>query len=232
MLKFWLSSFRLTDCQHQINDRDREYDDDSSSNGSYQDGATPLDRSFSTSSVETVAAQNNVDSLFDRSQSKAAWKPPRPPEVLGELLESRYMLPLLLPSDPRYLSAAYGPPLKPSLGSPKSSKSMEMTNGRSRSRSPRTSSCLEWVSTSRRMRQVKVDLLDRLDGNLGLERWSRLSAAIAEDDEPVDNSGSASESVLSIQDTYAQDQESSHVRLTRMARAPSSRSKHGRNGTG
>ena len=82
------------------------------------------------------------------------------------------------------------------------------------------------------MRQVKVDLLDRLDGNLGLERWSRLSAAIAEDDEPVDNSGSASESVLSIQDSYAQDQESSHVRLTRMARAPSSRSKHGRNGTG
>lgn len=191
-----------------------------------------MDRSFSTSSVETSAAQNNVDLLFDRAQGVEAWKAPQPPEVLGELLESRYMLPLLLPSDPRFLSAIYGQPSKSTTGSPRSSSSMQKLNGRSRSRSPRSTPCLRWVPASKQIRQVKLDLLDRIDGNMGLYRWSRRSATIVDDDDAMDRSDDASETASSIQENYERDEQSSHVRLTRMARAPSSRSRHGRNGTG
>jgi hypothetical protein len=49
--------------------------------------------------------QENVDRLFDLDCDRAEWLPPKPPPVLGELLESRHMLPIILPSDSRFLAA-------------------------------------------------------------------------------------------------------------------------------
>src|SRR6267154_787548 len=56
-------------------------------------------------SSETPAAQQSIDILFDRSHSQSEWEPVKPPQVLGELLDSRHMLPLFLPSDARMLAA-------------------------------------------------------------------------------------------------------------------------------
>ncbi|EJD33454.1 hypothetical protein AURDEDRAFT_177463 [Auricularia subglabra TFB-10046 SS5] len=49
-------------------------------------------------------APQGIDALFDRGIDKAQWTAPRPPEALGELLDSRCMLPLVLPSDPQLLA--------------------------------------------------------------------------------------------------------------------------------
>jgi len=61
--------------------------------------------SNSNSSTAEFIAQQAIDNLFDRTFEKAEWQPAKSPEVLGELLDSRYMLPLLLPSDPAHLGA-------------------------------------------------------------------------------------------------------------------------------
>jgi hypothetical protein len=50
-------------------------------------------------------AQRAIDDLFSRTFEKSDWQPAKPPVVLGELLDSRHMLPLLLPSDPMHLGA-------------------------------------------------------------------------------------------------------------------------------
>ena len=62
-------------------------------------------------SSETFAAQHSIDNLFDRSHSQSEWEPAKAPQVLGELLDSRHMLPLFLPSGliyPLGTTAAFG----------------------------------------------------------------------------------------------------------------------------
>lgn len=54
--------------------------------------------------------QEGIDRLLDPAFETSDWLPPKPPQVLGELMESRYMLPLLFPSDPQSLRAV---PLDP-----------------------------------------------------------------------------------------------------------------------
>jgi hypothetical protein len=49
--------------------------------------------------------QRSLDRLFDTDYDMSEWLPPKPPQVLGELLESRHMIPLILPSDPKFLCA-------------------------------------------------------------------------------------------------------------------------------
>src|ERR1700761_8988075 len=60
---------------------------------------------MSSDSESESFIQHSIDKLFDTSSDMADWLPPKPPPVLGELLESRYMLPLVLPSDPQFLCA-------------------------------------------------------------------------------------------------------------------------------
>ena len=83
-------------------ERDRDQDDDSlpaNSSSSFVESVSP------SPTPEDIAAQRNVDMLFDRAQEKSTWEPPSPPDILGELLDSRHMLPIYLPSDPRLLGA-------------------------------------------------------------------------------------------------------------------------------
>jgi len=72
-----------------------------------ESNSPPRDTSMSNSNSSTAEfiAQQAIDNLFDRTFEKAEWQPAKSPEVLGELLDSRYMLPLLLPSDPAHLGA-------------------------------------------------------------------------------------------------------------------------------
>src|SRR6266545_1756211 len=55
--------------------------------------------------AEGLFANQSIDVLFDRTSNGSSWEPIRPPQALGELLDSRFMIPLLFPSNPRFLAA-------------------------------------------------------------------------------------------------------------------------------
>jgi len=77
-----------------------------SSRGAVDDSVSPANaQSISASNSAEFMAQRAVDDLFSRISEKSEWQPAKPPIVLGELLDSRHMLPLLLPSDPIHLGA-------------------------------------------------------------------------------------------------------------------------------
>ncbi|BEI81177.1 hypothetical protein CcaverHIS002_0203370 [Cutaneotrichosporon cavernicola] len=61
------------------------------------------------SEAPTVASRDShamsIEALFDGSVSLAEWMPETGPEALGELLDSRHMLPFLIPQDIDYLLA-------------------------------------------------------------------------------------------------------------------------------
>lgn len=75
------------------------------SEASYQANGSNSGSPAKTSFPEGAA----IDVLFDRKQGKTKWVPTKAPQVLGELLDSRFMLELELPSDPRMLAAIPGP---------------------------------------------------------------------------------------------------------------------------
>lgn len=58
-----------------------------------------------SSASEMCTDASPIDALFDGSTHLADWTPESPPECLGELLDSRWMIPFVLPSDPDYLVA-------------------------------------------------------------------------------------------------------------------------------
>ncbi|KAG8833767.1 hypothetical protein FRC17_010140 [Serendipita sp. 399] len=77
-----------------------------SSRGGTNDPSTPPQgQSIPASASSDAIAQQAIDNLFSRTFEKSEWQPAKPPAVLGELLDARHMLPLLLPSDPVYLGA-------------------------------------------------------------------------------------------------------------------------------
>lgn len=114
--------------------------------------------------AEDIVAQRNVDMLFDRNQETSSWEPPSPPDVLGELLDSRHMLPIFLPSDPRFLGAV---PAKRFQGS----EPLGLTPGRrsaSRARPP-----MSWRLQSKKLREVEIRTLQWVDGTPSTARWYR-----------------------------------------------------------
>ena len=121
-------------------------------------------------SIATTSPQQSIDILFDRSLDKSTWEPVRPPQVLGELLDSRHMLPLLFPSDPRLLAALPGEIMHPedrtSLRSPKSDsdKSSSHTNA------PEPFS---WRSRNRNVRKIGIEILQWVDGVRSASRWGK-----------------------------------------------------------
>ncbi|SRR6266702_990124 len=122
----------------------------------------------SSGSTEASAAQHNIDLLFD--QDAASWEPVRPPEVLGEFLDSRYMLPLLLPSDPVLLSAT---PKLPALWQ-NENVANGILDGRSVSRaSKRGFGSIPWRITTKRLRETSLDILQWVDGVGSHARWTR-----------------------------------------------------------
>lgn len=177
--------------------------------------------------------QNNIDLLFDKSPNISEWMPQHPPEVLGELLESRYMLPLTLPSDPRMLAAVPGrrpdPEHTPNLNH-SSKKSM---NGDIRNASRVRSShrrVLDWVTKGRRLRHIGADMLDCIDGSSGSGRWTRRADADAQDEEATEGVQEP-RSVSGDAGSEEDEEHPSHVHLTRLTRATSTRSRQGRGST-
>ncbi|KIK70898.1 hypothetical protein GYMLUDRAFT_32974 [Collybiopsis luxurians FD-317 M1] len=138
----------------------------------------------STSSAELLAAQEAIDLLFDPGTDKATWEPAQPPKALGELLDSRYMLPLIFPSDPRMLSARPGKlsvnedDKLSALPTPESTRSASRASQGSRG-------AMAWHSRNRKLREVGGGALRWIDGAVSASRWGRPIP----DDEDVDATG-------------------------------------------
>lgn len=109
--------------------------------------------------------QHNVDLLFDRAFDQSSWESAKAPQVLGELMDSRYMLPLFLPSDPRVLSAA---PVKRHI----IDFTRRTSNHQPEPRIPCRTGSMGWKCRSHRIREVSVDTLRWLD-SFKPSRWAR-----------------------------------------------------------
>lgn len=128
---------------------------------------------LSSGSSENSTNQSNIDLLFERDQENPSWEPPNPPPVLGELLDSRYMLPLLFPSDPRMLAVL---PNKLSITTEdeKRRSSVLSQGSPSGSRaSSRSRGGLYWRSRNRKLREVGLGTLKWVDGVGSISRWTR-----------------------------------------------------------
>lgn len=129
---------------------------------------------------DTLAAQKSVDMLFDRLRGKSSWEPAKPPEVLGEFLDSRHMLPVFFPSDPKMLAALPGKLPKSAEETKHGGKgtgSAEVIPASVGNRGP-----LDWTMGGEKVRNVGVGLLAWVDGVAYTSRWTR-AAAVEPDDE-------------------------------------------------
>jgi len=155
--------------RREMGERERERTEDSPSQNSnnYFDSAPP------SPSLEYSTAQRSIDTLFDRFREKSAWEPPSAPEALGELMDSRHMLPLIFPSDPRLLGAV---PAKTAISQtrPQSVSLVAENAVRSSSRaSHRASEALGWRLRTRKLREVEIRTLQWIDGAPSTARWYR-----------------------------------------------------------
>lgn len=149
----------------QISARDREWEGSIKSDQQGHSAESEQDRLYDETQMQ-------IDALFDRDRSKSEWLPPTTPEPLGELLDSRYMLPLILPSDPILLAAMPVKRFRGKLDSPHLD-----SEGRSISRASQASSgatdALAWRTQLTAIRDVRVNLLDIVDyGWFAERRWS------------------------------------------------------------
>lgn len=235
MISFFLQSSEHSRSISQIGDRERDRDRDGSSSSppsnaspSLRDDAPPSP--IPSPSPEIQAIQKGIDMLFDRGQAKSAWEPPQPPEVLGELLDSRHMLPLLLPSDPKLLGAV--PSKRPSTDEHKRSS---LTHGRSVSQASLGSrGAMAWNLNSKKLRDVGMSTLQWVDGAVSAARWyRRAQVQIADEDEeakpPPPYSSDDPHPSFSNGDESAG--YSSSLHFTPLTRKPSARSRGGRAST-
>ncbi|KAH6917480.1 DIL domain-containing protein [Coprinopsis sp. MPI-PUGE-AT-0042] len=88
----------------EISDRDREREETSSTLVGESSSISDQSSIMSTTSLDPTQ-RNGIDLLLDRDQDRSWWQPIRAPQALGELLDSRHMLPLLFPDDPKLLAA-------------------------------------------------------------------------------------------------------------------------------
>ncbi|KAG9222721.1 hypothetical protein CCMSSC00406_0004635 [Pleurotus cornucopiae] len=166
----------------EIDERDRDRESISSMQDTLEDSrSAPSIRSISSS---TSGSQHGVDILFDKTRDKSVWEPEKAPQVLGELLDSRYMLPLLFPSDPRLLAALPG-----RLSDHKDRKS-ESGRGYTSPRTPDASSnprrgSMSWRSRNKKIREVGIDVLQWVDGIPSAARWAKLAEADEEENSPT-----------------------------------------------
>jgi hypothetical protein len=145
-----------------------------------------MDTSDPTSSLTETSSSQSIDALFETMPHKSPWAPPRPPQVLGELLDSRYMLPFTLPSDPRLLGAL---PRKYSVTRDEKRVSTEV-NGHIHKESGKgleNRGFLAWRSHDRKLRELSVTSLQFVDGIRSAARWTRTVQANDEDGEEREN---------------------------------------------
>ncbi|TCD67088.1 hypothetical protein EIP91_000551 [Steccherinum ochraceum] len=221
--------------RREIGDRERDRDRDGSSSSPPSHGSpSSLDNVPSSpipsTSPEMQAIQRGIDMLFDRSQAKSTWEPPKPPEVLGELLDSRHMLPLLLPSDPRLLGAA--PSTRPAS---EETKRSSMSHGRNASQASLGSQgAMAWRLNSKRLRDVGMGTLQWVDGAVSASRWYRraqvqIAEEEAEEKPPPPYSSDDPHPSFSDGDESAEYRSAPH--FTPLTRKPSTRSRGGRAST-
>ena len=118
-----------------------------------------------------VSTFQSIDVLFDRTFDKSLWEPARPPQALGELLDSRFMIPLLFPSDPRLLAALPGKRI-----ALKDDKRLMQTSTQSdKSLNKNGTPCLNlsWRSRNRKIRDIDAQLLRWVDGANSAAKWGR-----------------------------------------------------------
>ena len=135
------------------------------------EGDAPPSLPSSESIPDVLEAQKSVDMLFDRLQGKSSWEPAKPPEALGEFLDSRHMLPLFFPSDPRMLAALpskFPNTAGESKPNGKSPGPVEATPASVGSRGP-----LDWTQGGKKVRDVGVGILAWVDGVAYTSRWTR-----------------------------------------------------------
>jgi phosphoglycolate phosphatase-like HAD superfamily hydrolase len=159
---------------------DREGSVSSRGGGNENAGSSSMSPSTSADNI----AQQAIDNLFSRTFEKSDWQPAKPPAVLGELLDSRHMLPLLLPSDPMHLGAlpvipkdrhgkresgfhgllsVNSPALTSNPGSRSHSRAGSEVGSRSASRaSISVRGAMEWISRTRKLRTVDKTMLKNL----------------------------------------------------------------------
>ncbi|KIK05502.1 hypothetical protein K443DRAFT_675060 [Laccaria amethystina LaAM-08-1] len=169
----------------EIVDRDRNRDDASSYINGSSSGSVK-ESSASVNSSDTSAAQQSIDMLFDKFRDKSAWEPAKPPQVLGELLDSRYMLPLLFPSDPRLLAALPG---RKSFFADAQREPILAANPLSRSSSRariKSGGPLVWRSRNRKLREVEVGILQWVDGIRSVARWDKPIGTRGEEEDRED----------------------------------------------
>lgn len=197
-----------------MTERDRDREDSVASFSPDVSGSTSIMSASSTGT--SIASQNNIDTLFE---DQTTWEPPKPPQVLGELLDSRYMLPLLFPSDPRMLAVLPG---KMTIhDDDRKSSPVHTPDSRSASRASALSrGSVHWRSRNRKLREVGVSTLKWVDGSASISRWVRP----VPDDEDEDPSSQ-------YRDPDDAEQGDNHLKLqidihnTPLTRQPSGRSK-------
>ncbi|KAK0464906.1 DIL domain-containing protein [Desarmillaria tabescens] len=175
----------------EMGERERERDESLSSSLNDLDQSVHS-VSFSSDSSELPPNQN-IDVLFDKDDRIASWEPPKPPQVLGELLDSRHMLPLLFPSNPRMLAAVSRPLSFPDDGKMKRPNSVLTSDSRSDSSATMESRCT-WRARHRKVRQVGIGTLKWVDGVRSASRWGRLIP----DDEDIESSEEKGETELRV----------------------------------
>jgi len=169
-------------------------------------------------SVE-IKPQQSIDSLFDKTFDVNLWEPTRSPQALGELLDSRYMLPLLFPTDPRLLAALPGKRML--LDDSKGFSLQSLSSSRSLSRGSNTPTSLAWKLRNRKVREVGIDTLQWVDGIRSASRWGQ---PLEHDYELEDEDGSQrQQATAEPDDDEFTIQINTHV--TPLTRKPSGRSK-------
>lgn len=135
-------------------------------------------------------------------------------------MDSRYMMPLLFPSDPRLLSALPGKKAmlddRERVSMQTLSSSSDTSSGHGHVHAPSTP--LPWVSKNRKIRKVTVGTLQWVDGIRSASRWGR---PVAHDYEPEDEAEPSSPEDVNDPDPTI----SMNTHITHLTRKPSGRAK-------
>lgn len=176
----------------QITDRGESDSDIDGASLNQANQAAQAAQATSESESNETAAQKSIDNLFSRTFDRSEWVPPKPPAVLGELLDSRHMLPLLLPSDPIHLGAL---PILPKEKHLENDGSKVENSRPSSVNSSRSRGCMEWSSRTRKLRVVGTEILSLMGETFhpgGRWKWS---ASVLEIGDEADLQSKASSQV-------------------------------------
>lgn len=160
----------------KINERDNDYESNISSTVNDSSEGTSGDSASAVS--ERSESFRDIDSLFYRKQGRVKWYSPRTPDVLGELQDSRYMLPLIFPNDPKLLSAIS--PARKRISKravTQNSAAAIVEQERDWSRAPSRASSVDrksvpWKSRSRQLRSIGIETLEWVDNVRGQGKWA------------------------------------------------------------